>query len=563
MILSVAILTLPVSAEEAEENKDVWNDYGDYTLREDRTYRGFLNSEPTSLDPGRASDNYSITILFNIGEPLVLLHNDKDGNAEFLAGGATWEISEDGTVYTFHLRDNKWWDGEPVTAEQYAYGILRTLNPETGSPYSYLLEPILNAAKYLEQGASEEEIPEDEKVKEEDLGVKVIDEKTLEITLEAPTATFLEVCGNPIMHALREDYIEKYAEQYGTDADKVMGNGPFKVSEWTHNNKIVLEKADTYWNAENVFYDKIEDSIMSETNTIMNAFDVGEIYSAGVSSAEWKERFAARDDIEYKEIGQPGTFFMMFNTNDPDEIFTNAKVRRAFSACLDREEINDVIWYGNFLPAMGWVAPAINVGSINYRETAPNFVEKLREDVEDPKALLDEGLTELGKEDLIDNLEVTITLGGTDQWFKDFGEYFQQVMMEELNVNLRVDQQEWTVFSSRKDQGDYQIGYMAWGSELSEPNALLLIHVDGSGQVGTQWNNEEYNELIRKAQIEQDEEKRFEIYQAAEEILMEEAPVAPVVHPVANQYYYSFVKNQDWHVFSNMGSRQGFLVEEE
>lgn len=585
------------AAEEtpAEETKEEtvtedfveWNPTTDGEPDENQVYDTFLNSEPTSLDPARASDNYALSIMANIYEPLVLIHGDKDGNPVFTGGAATWDVSEDGLVYTFHLRDNQWWDGQPVTAQDYEYALKRAIDPATGAPYVYLLSDILNAIQ--EEEAPAEEIAEEEKSEEDEaateaeneeetpaaeteetmtenvapaydmdkVGVKALDDKTLEITLGAPSATFLQVMAQPVSCAVRKDWIEKEGEAYGSDPDKIMGNGPFKVNEWQHNTKIVLEKADTYWNAANVLYQKVNLPILQDENTLMTAFMNKEIFSVGTTKPEWKEKFAEKEDVINVNKDDIATFFMMFNTKD--ELFKNVKVRRAFSAALDREDFNETIWFGNNKAATGWVPLTIYVGDKNYREAAGNFIDKLQQEVPDPKALLAEGLSELGMDDKIDNLEVSIILGSTDTWFRTFGEYLQSIFKEVLNVDLKIEQLDWTVFSDRVDKSDYQIGYMAWGSELVEPNAMLLIHADGSPQVGTYWDNEEYNKTVKAAASEVDPAKRLELYIKAESILMDEAPVAPVVHSMINSYRYDFIKNVDDCVWSNIGYRIGYL----
>lgn len=573
-------------AEAATEDFVEWNPTTAGEPDADQVFDTYLSSEPTSLDPARASDNYALSIMMNIYEPLVLIHGDENANPIFTGGAATWDVSDDGLVYTFHLRDNQWWDGQPVTAQDYEYALKRAIDPATGAPYVYLLSDILNAIQ--EEEAPAEEKAEEEKTeaateaeaeKKEDapaaeteeakdekaapafdmdkVGVKALDDKTLEITLGAPSATFLQVMAQPVACAVRKDWIEKEGEAYGTEPDKVMGNGPFKVTDWQHNTKIVLEKVDTYWNAANVLYQKVNLPILQDENTLMTAFMNQEIFGVGTTKPEWKEKFAEKEDVINVNKDDIATYFMMFNTKD--ELFKNVKVRRAFSAALDREDFNETIWFGNHKPAMGWVPLTIFVGDKNYREAAGNFIDKLQQEVPDPKALLAEGLKELGMEDKIDNLEVSIILGSTDTWFRTFGEYLQSVFKEVLNVDLKIEQLDWTVFSDRVDKSDYQIGYMAWGSELLEPNAMLLIHADGSPQVGTYWNNDEYNKAVKAAAREVDPEKRLELYIKAESILMDEAPVAPVVHNRVNSYRYDFIKNADDCVWSNIGYRIGYL----
>lgn len=537
------------TATEKEEKVDKidWNSGTEFEPDEDQVWKGFLGAEPTSLDEGRAADNYALNVLANINEPLVLLRNDAEGNPEFLGGGAkSWEVNEDGTVFTFHLRDNKWWDGEPVTAEDYVYGIKRAIDPETGCPYSYLLEPIKNAAKATAKEVDMEEV-----------GIKALDEKTLEFTLEEPYPSFITLATNCVMHPMRKDFVEKYGEKYGTDLDNVMGCGPFKVTEWTHNTQIVLEKVDTYWNAENVVTTKVELPIISDENTLMSAFQVGDLYSVSASKAEYRQQFEANEDIEHVALEFPNTFFMFFNVKD--ELFQNKHVRRAFSAAVDREDINDVIWDGNMTPAVSWMPPVISVGAAKYRDKAPEFIKEMQEEITDPKAELQAGLDELKMDKKPEDIEVSIILGATNQWFKTYGEYLQQVFAEKLGVTLKVEQLDWPIFSDRVQNSDYQIGYMAWGSELPEPDALLMIHADGSPQVGTGWDNEDYNKKVREAKAELDDEKRMELYIEAEKILMDEAPIAPVVYARGNQYLYKFCKNNEWNPLGNMGFRQGFL----
>ena len=528
------------------ESGDSTPDEGDMVKDEKQFFNGFIASEPSSLDPAKASDNYAISVLINISDPLVIIRDGEDGQMVFEGGAAEkWDISEDGKVYTFHLRDNKWTDGQAVTANDFEYSIKRAINPDTGSPYAYLLDPIMNATK-----ANAGEVAVDE------VGVKALDEKTLEITLENATPHFLGVVANSIMFPVRQDAVEAHGEKYGSEADTVVSNGAHKITEWVHNSEIKLVKHDDYWDAENINYTEVNLPIVADANTMMNKMLTNEIDSVSTNIAEWQERFKADENIKYKRVEQPSTFFMSFNTKD--ELFKNVKVRRAFGAALDREDANEVIWNGNNVAASGWIPGNIFVGEKPFRENSVNMIEKLHADVPDPKALLVEGLKELGMDENPENLTVSISLGNTDQWFKTYGEYLQQVMKENLGVNLEVEQMEWTVFQDRTQKGDYQMGYMAWGSELSEPLALLAIHTSKADQVGTGWSNAEFDELIEKAQIEQDEDKRLEMYIQAEEILMAELPVSPVVHQVTNSFTYKYVQGQDFNPFNNIGFRKGF-----
>lgn len=513
----------------------------------DQTYKSFLNAEPTTLDSAKAADNYAISVIMATQEPLVYITDGEGGKIMYSGGGAEkWDISEDGKTYTFHLRDNKWSDGQPVKASDYEYGIKRAIDPATGSPYSYLLNPILKATEANSGKATLDEV-----------GVKALDDKTLEIKLTEPTPHFIGVMANTVTFAVRKDAVEKNGEKYGTKADTVIYNGSHVVKEWVNNSKITLEKNPNFWNEKNVNFTTVQMPIITDTNTLMSSMETNDVDSVSTNIGEWQQRFKANDKIEHRVIENPATYFMMFNTKD--KVMSNMKIRRAMSAAIDRKDINDVIWNGNNIPARGWLPGNIFVGEEQYKDKTEDVVAKLQQEVGDPKALLVEGLKELGMDPDPTKLTLTITLGNTDQWFKTYGEYLQQVFKNKLGITLNVEQMEWTVFADKIQKGDFQIGYMAWGSELAEPIALLSIFLSDSDQVGSGWANKEYDELVLKAQVETDPAKRLEMYQKAEAILMNEAPVAPVVHSVSNNFTYKYVKGVDYNPFGNTAFRIGFI----
>ena len=236
----------------------------------------FMVDEPTTLDPSLRSDTYSSEILISTMEGLIRLEQ-REGKYVFMPGDAeSWETSEDGTVWTFHLgEDRKWSDGEPVTADQYVYSLRRSAAPETGCPNSYFVTPILN---YDAVSAGD--------MRPDQLGVKALDEHTLEITLTNPMPSFLESTDASIFYPQRQDIVEKYGDQYGADADKIVYNGPFVVSEWIHNSSIKLEKNEEYWDKDNVELSYVSYQIMSDDSARANAFESGQIDVFTASSQE-------------------------------------------------------------------------------------------------------------------------------------------------------------------------------------------------------------------------------------------------------------------------------------
>ena len=251
-------------------------------LDAEQYFNGYLSSEPTTLDSVTGNDTYSSSILTNAMEPLTRLA-EKDGeNVREGAAAESWESNEDGTVWTFHLRDNKWSDGQPVTANDYVYAITRVLTPETGSPNSWLLTCVKNANAVL---AGEMDPSE--------LGVKAVDDKTIEFTLESSTPYFLALTDTRVMMPQRQDIVEQYGESYGAEASNMVYNGPFKLETWTHNSELILVKNDQYWDAENVNLQTINYKIMNDENTIFNSFTNGSIDSCGCGTPEWMQKFEA------------------------------------------------------------------------------------------------------------------------------------------------------------------------------------------------------------------------------------------------------------------------------
>ncbi len=504
-------------------------------------------AEPSTLDPSKGSDSYSNGVLNNVLEPLTRLEEDKDlKNVLAPAGAESWEHNDDGTVWTFKIREAKWSDGEPVKAQDYEYGIKRSLAQDTAAPYAYLLAPIKNAEK-----VNSGELSVDE------LGVKSLDDRTLEITLESPTPYFLQLTYQRVMLPQRKDIVEKNGDRYGAELDTMVYNGPFIVSTWEHNSEIVLAKNDNYWDKDTVKLNSINVKILNDENAIYNSLSNGSIDVTGVGKPEWIDRFDQNKDLEHDEVVNPQTFFEFFNTKD--KLFSNANVRKAFALAIDREELSNVIFHGINIPAYGWVAPSVFVEDEEYRSVVEEPLKKLAEENEDPKALLIKGLEELGRDNDPSKLTVKMTLGSTDQWFRTYGEYIQQMYSKNLGVNFEVEFVEWPVFSSMVEKGDFQIGYMSWGAEFNDPISLLSLLKSDSGAIQTSWENEKYDELINLAAKEMDSKKRLEYYAEAEKILLyDEAVLAPIVYPRSNVFRYKYVHDLGVTPFGTAGYKYGF-----
>lgn len=513
---------------------------------EDQHFRTYLSADPTTLDISLRSDTYSSSIMTNNMEGLVRLE-DQNGEYVMCPGDAeTWESNDDGTVWTFHLNPNaKWEDGEPVTAQQYVYSLQRSAAPETGCPNSFFLEPLLN---FSEVNSGAKDVSE--------LGVKAVDDHTLEITLKAAMPSFIQMCSGTLYYPQRQDKIEEYGEKYGSEAQYTISNGPFRLESWVHNNSIVLVKNENYWDAENVTLQKVTFNIMEDENSYYNAFESGELDYVSTGSAEWLQRFQSRNDTEYMSYTSATLVYGFYNNED--ELFQNANIRKAFTLSIDREELNQMCFSGLRVPTYGWVVPTISVGDTNFREAAGDVIKEMKEELtaqgKTAKDLLIQGMEELGLGNDPSALKVTFSLAGTSDWYRTLGDYLQQSYLKELGVNVEISFSDWGIFYDSVQKGDYQIGFMSWGAYYNDPYDVLSLFVSTTDAIETGWSSEAYDELIAKAAVEMDDAKRLQMYIEAENmILREDCVVSPFATSQVNVFIRDYVKNYPSMGFSNRG----------
>lgn len=493
----------------------------------------FLGAEPKTLDPSRSTDGYSSTILSLTNEGLVSGEVDGNGIEHIIPAGAeSWTVSEDNLVWTFNLRkDAVWIDGKPVTADQYQYGIVRTLDPKVGSNYAFLLYPIKGAKEFNGGTASKE-----------DVQVKALDNYTLQITLSHPTPYFKELGYFKVMHPQRKDVVEKYGEAYGSEGNHILSNGPFILKEWVHNNKVVLEKNPNYWDSKNYKLTKLNMFIVPDENSSMNLLSSGQVDMGGVSKPEWIEVMEKDGGFNSYRRYTMGTNYTTFNTKS--RYLKNVKIRKAFSLAIDREELNRVMFEGLFTPAYGFVSKGINIGEREYRDLVEEPLRKLVAENIDPKTLLIEGLEELGEDTDPSKMDITYLSSGTTGWARKYSELLQQMLKNKLGIDLKADFVEWPVYQKRNDELDYEIGGQAWTGDYNDPNTFLDMWVTGAGIVANGWTSEEFDQLIEKASLTSNQEERIKYFQEAEDILVyKEAVVAPTLYRVVNAYYRKYIKN--------------------
>ncbi|MBE6922491.1 MAG: peptide ABC transporter substrate-binding protein [Ruminococcaceae bacterium] len=513
-------------------------------------YNTYMTADPTSMDISRISDSYSSGIVNNVMESIVRM-GEVDGNYKIIPGDAeSWESNAEGTVWTFHLGNNTWSDGQPVTAQDYVYSLQRSADPATGCPNEYFLLPVAGYQE-VRDGASLDT-----------LGVKALDEKTLEVTLSYPVPSFLEMCCGTVYYPQRQDIVEQYGEQYGSEPEYCVFNGAYTMESWTHNSSIILKKREGYWNAADVQIENVTVHILGDSSTSYTMYEAGQLDYVGTSAAEWVQKFLAREDTDYVKTYSASVNYAFYNTKDA--LFQNANIRRAFNMAVDRADLNEVTFGGRSNPATGWVTGAMAVGSTNYREYAGDMIQAMYDDAAannmTAKDYLLKGMEELGLGNDPLTLDITFSLAGTDEWFRTYGEYLQQTYNTALGIDLKISFSEWGIFSSNLNTGNYQIGYMGWGAYYNDPYDVLSLFMSTNDAIQTGWVNEEFDKLVLEAQSEMDEAKRLELYKQAEEILLlEEYVVNPILFPSSNSFYKNFVQGYATLAFSS-GGYQGMTT---
>ncbi|MGE5704232.1 MAG: peptide ABC transporter substrate-binding protein [Clostridia bacterium] len=470
-----------------------------------------LHSEPPTADPGIAEDSTSGAIIRATFDGLT--RNGEDGKPHESVAEKI-DISPDMLTYTFHLRDSKWSNGDAVTAKDFEFAWKRALDPKTASNYAYQLYYIKNGEKFNKGEA-----------KIEDVGVKALDEKTLQVTLERPTPFFLELTSFYTYYPVNEKVVTA-DPKWATDSKTHVGNGPFKMESWEHKSKLALVKNDNYWDKDAVKLDKIEFSMVEDENTELSMFDNGELDWAGapLSTIPTDAIPALKDSGKLTIQPIAGTYMYKFNTTKAP--FNNAKVRKAFAYAINRQAIIDNVTQANQAPATGLIPTSMIIKQDGY------FKDN---DVETAKKLLDEGLKELGLTKL-----PPITLSfNTSEGHKKIAEAVQDQWKKAFNADIKLENKEWKVYLEDMHQGNTQVFRSGWLGDFNDPiNFLDLFKEKDGGNNDTFWENAKYQELLNKSNTETDPEKRKQIMAEAEQLLMDEMPIAPI-------YFYtnSYVKN--------------------
>lgn len=500
------------------------------TLDTEQYLNVVLKSDPKTLDSSKASDQYSEEVLTEVIEGLSRLEQDEKGKDIIKAAGAEkWETSEDGLVWTFHLRDYEWSDGVKVKAQDYVYGIQRSLSSKINPENLALLSFIKGAVLYSMGNINETE-----------LGVKAVDDRTLQITLNTVCPYFLDITHYSFMYPQRKDIVESMADKYGSENNGMVFCGPFIIKEWEHSSKIELEKNQKYWDSNSVKLNRVTMKIIKTEAERYQELLKGNIDLAVVNKSDIIKKYSNLSKFKVINSYEPYTGYEFFNQKN--KLFSNAKIRKAFSLAINRNELIKKLEDETLVAAYSFVPPQLQINDEIYRDKI-NFepIKKLEEENKDSKALLVEGLKELGIEEDTSKYNINYIKLGTDSASKKYGEALKEAYEKNLGVKINMQYLEWQDFYKNVETMKYEIGDMTWTAQYNDPSAQFDMWMAGTGFISTAWSDAKYDDIIRKADTSTDLNARIEKYKEGENILLyEQAVIAPTTYKLRNTYVYKY-----------------------
>ncbi len=485
-----------------------------------------IASEPESIDPALNTAVDGAVMINHMFEGLYKWIDDGNGVAKLVLGQAeSVDVNAEKTVYTFKIRENaKWSDGQAVTASDFVYSWQRLVDPATAADYCYMADILLNA----------NEIMAGEKDKSE-LGVKAIDEHTLEVTLHTPCPYFEEIMAFPSLMPVRQDMIEKGGDQWTFDLSTYVGNGPYKMESWEHNSKIRLVKSENYYDYAKLGPNAINFALMDDANAIYAAFNSGQLnFIEEVPVAEIPTLVEQGKLNIDKYIG---TYYVCFQTQKAP--FDDVRVRKAFSLAIDRNYIVEQITRTGQIPASGFVPYGVNdalgIEGDDFRTVGGNYMDVSKEayeaNCEEARRLLAEAGYEGGA-----GFPVVEYLYNTSDNHKAIGEALQQMWQDELGVTVNLVNQEWNTFLQTRKEGNYSIARNGWIADYNDPMSFLDMWLTGGGNNDAHYSNAEYDALIMQAKSTSDAAERMRLMHQAEDILMGEDVVHAAIYFYTNKY---------------------------
>ena len=497
-------------------------------------------SEIPSMDSTLATDSVSFNVMNNVLEGLYRLGE----NDEAVLGMAAEEpqVSEDGKTYTFKIRDAKWSNGDPVTANDFVYAWKKALNPDTGAEYAYIMYDIKNAAK-----VNSGDLPVDE------LGVKATDDKTLEVQLETPVPYFKALLSFATFYPQNQKFVEEQGDKFGLEADTVVYNGPFTLSEWKHEQSFKLSKNEDYWDAETVKLKEVNFNIVKDTATGVNLYETNKADIAGLS-AEFVDKY--KSDENFKTRAATSVYFLRLNQGN--EVLKNVNARKAIDAAYDKQGMVDVLLNNGSIPAYYLVPKDFVTGpdGTEYREAVGDFGGFDAKKAADYWAKAKE---ELGK----DSIELELLNYDSDS-SKKIGEFLKEQLEQNLEgLTVKIKAQPFKQKLELETKGQYDFSFAGWGPDYPDPMTFVDMFVTDGAHNQMGYSNAEYDKKIEQAKGEllDDLDARWQAMVDAEKILFDDQAISPMYQKGVSYLERPYVKNVLRHSFGADNSYKWASIE--
>ncbi len=455
--------------------------------------------EPESLDPGVVTGVPEHRILSNLFEGLTT--PDPKDLSPRPGMAKSWTVSADGLVYTFALRDARWTDGKPVTASDFVYAWERVLNPKSGAKYAQQLFYLKNGEEY-----NTGRVTDFSRV-----GVRALDDKTLQVTLRCPTAYFLDLTSFYTLYPVPKWVLEAHGRDW-VKPGKIVSNGPFRLTSWVPQKELILERNPDHWDAASVKLLKVLFIPTDDVNTAYKQFLAGD--SDWIPTVPPAQLDPAKGRSEYYVSPYLGTYYFRFNVTKAP--LTDVRVRKALAQAVDREALTKFVTKAGEVPHSGFVPSGLR---------GYDGPKGLGFDVAAARRLLSDAGYPHGK-----GFPKVELLYNTSEFHRVITQAVQQMWKEHLGIQVDLVNVEWKVYLSRQNSLDYQISRAGWIGDYVDPNTFLDMWISGGGNDQTGWSNKRYDELISRAACRiVDAKDRMQALQQAERMLVaEEAPILPL-----------------------------------
>ena len=477
------------------------------------TFRFANDTDIVGMDSTVVDDAMSFNAITAITDGLTTV--DVKGNT--IPGIAkSWDVSNNGLTYTFHLRDAKWANGDDVTAQDFVYSWHRII--KNAGNYAYMLgsegASIKNADSLIDLGttATDEQL--------NTLGIKATDDKTVVVDLEKNVPYFVGLMSFPCYFPQNQKFVEKCGKNYATKPEYILGNGAYKMTKWIKGNKATFTKNDKYYDAKSVKTKNLEMYLVQDPKTAAQNFDNGKVDYATINST-LVDKYKGKDT--FKAIREGYLAYLICNFKA--DTTANKNLRHALSYAINRKDLCDNILKDGSQPATGFVPAQLckSPSGKDFRKESGKYVDY---DVKKAQEYLDAAKKELGT----DTITVDLLYGTDESPMDTFAEYLQGsfTKLKGLKVNMVATVKKDRIYN-REASGNFQIACTRWAPDYADPTTFLNVLASSNSNNYGKWENAQYNSLLKQAQNETDVNKRWNELLEAEKVMMDDMPNIPVV----------------------------------